>query len=323
MSSSSVDIDGNVWYQVIESRVDFNSSMAIANGIQFIAASSSAKMYWQFYKMDNGNYALRNQATSIRQQLGTCYVAKEVSSSKTQPCMVESDGGDESQEWVITNWGDDTYKLTNAKNGTGYNLDWHPGNPGFMNPTTASTPYQPAQHWKWSSLATINDGAFSTPMAALASSTSSPTTTTGTSRATTTGTSGAISTSSASSAVPGSSTATPTSDASTANSQKSSGLSAGAGAGIGVGVAVLVIAAIAGLIFLILRRRRNQKIPENATELDAPVDGHQNWPVYAKEVPKEAPGHAISHEMYTPPAELAGNEGPRYQSPDYHTPGKR
>lgn len=122
MSSSSVDIDGNVWYQVIESRVDFNSSMAISNGIQFIAASSGNKMYWQFYKLDNGNYALRNQATSIRQQLGTCYVAKEVSSSKTQPCMVDSDGGDESQEWAITNWGDDTYKLTNAKNGTGVSI---------------------------------------------------------------------------------------------------------------------------------------------------------------------------------------------------------
>lgn len=51
--------------------------------------------------------------------MGACYVAKEVSSSKTQPCMVTSDGGDESQEWVITNWGDDTYKFTNAKNGTG------------------------------------------------------------------------------------------------------------------------------------------------------------------------------------------------------------
>lgn len=51
--------------------------------------------------------------------MGACYVAKEVSSSKTQPCMVASDGGDESQEWVITNWGDDTYKFTNVKNGTG------------------------------------------------------------------------------------------------------------------------------------------------------------------------------------------------------------
>lgn len=84
----------------------------------------------------------------------------------------------------------------------------------------------------------------------------------------------------------------------------------------------MVIAAIAGLIFFILRRRKNQKIPNNATELDAPVDGHQNWPVYAKQMPKEAPGHEVSHEIYTPPAELAGNEGPLYQPPGY-APGKR
>ncbi|KAE9987904.1 hypothetical protein EG328_001331 [Venturia inaequalis] len=193
-----------------------------------------------------------------------------------------------------------------------------------MNPTTAATPYQPAQHWQWSSLATINDGAFSTPMAALASSTTSPTTTTGSSKVTTTGASGAVSTASGGSAVPGSSTATPTSDSSASNSsQKSSGLSAGAGAGIGVGIAIVVMAAIAGLILLILRRRRNKKIPNNATEMDAPTDGHQNWPVYAKETPKEVSGQPVTHEMYAPPAELAGNEGPHYQSPGYHQPGKR
>lgn len=57
--------------------------------------------------------------------------------------------------------------------------------------------------------------------------------------------------------------------------------------------------------------------------MDAPVDGHQNWPVYAKEMPKEVPGHEVSHEMYTPPAELAGNEGPLYQPPGYNNPAKR
>lgn len=42
-----------------------------------------------------------------------------------------------------------------------------------MNPTTAATPYQPAQHWRWSSLATINDGAFSTAVAAVSQHTRS------------------------------------------------------------------------------------------------------------------------------------------------------
>jgi hypothetical protein len=122
MTSTSVEIDGNAWYQVIETRVDFNSSMVITgNKIMFVAASPNANQYWMFYKLKNGNYAIRNKFTSQRQQMGACYVAAEKSDSKTQPCMVSADGGDQSQEWIITNWGDDTYKLVNAKNGTGVN----------------------------------------------------------------------------------------------------------------------------------------------------------------------------------------------------------
>lgn len=53
------------------------------------------------------------------------------------------------------------------------------------------------------------------------------------------------------------------------------------------------------------------------------MDGHQNWPVYAKEVPNEVPGHEVSHEMYTPPVELAGNNAPLGSRPPGYHDGKQ
>jgi hypothetical protein len=67
------------------------------------------------------------------------------------------------QEWTIdSSWGDGTFRLQNVANGTGYNLDVHPGTPVFMSNVLAKTPNQPAQHWLMMSKGVINDGAYST-----------------------------------------------------------------------------------------------------------------------------------------------------------------
>jgi hypothetical protein len=70
--------------------------------------------------------------------------------------------GDDSQKWRIDSWGDGTFKFVNVANGSNYNMDCHPGNPLFMSSQTAATPKQPAQHWEFSSIAAIDDGAYST-----------------------------------------------------------------------------------------------------------------------------------------------------------------
>jgi hypothetical protein len=156
------NIDGNVWYAVTESRVNFSSSLQFTNNLIFATESSIVAEYWQFYKLDNGHWAIRNKAAGIEKQLGTCYVANEIAPSKTQACMTGSQNVT-SQEWTIdTSWNDGTYRIQNVGNGTNYNLDVHPGTPVFLSDDLAASPKQPAQHWMLSSKVDINDGAFST-----------------------------------------------------------------------------------------------------------------------------------------------------------------
>jgi hypothetical protein len=156
-------IDSNTWYQLTESRVGFNSSLQY-NGVGiFFALASDAVEAWQFYPVDSGNYQIRNKNTATN-QLGTCHVSSEVTTPKTQPCMVPASSSDDSQKWTVDTWSDGTYKFVNVGNGTAYNMDCHPGNPLFMSDTTAESPKQPAQHWMIQSIGVINDGTFSTPL---------------------------------------------------------------------------------------------------------------------------------------------------------------
>jgi len=75
---------------------------------------------------------------------------------------MQTASGDKSQLWQIEAWGDGTWRFVNVGNGSNYNMDCHPGDPMFMSSVTAAVPNQPAQHWEFSSLAEINDGAYST-----------------------------------------------------------------------------------------------------------------------------------------------------------------
>jgi hypothetical protein len=155
-------IDSNVWYAMTETRVNWTSSLQFTTGLVFATESDVTKEYWQLYHLPNGNWALRNQAAGIAKQLGTCYVSTEIAPSKTQACMVLSENVT-SQEWTIdTSWNDGTYRLQNVANGTGYNLDVHPGTPVFLSNVLDASPNQPAQHWLLSSKLDINDGAYST-----------------------------------------------------------------------------------------------------------------------------------------------------------------
>jgi Ricin-type beta-trefoil lectin domain-like len=157
-------IDSNVWYMLTETRVDFNSSFQYnGNGLFFAARvqTSDSGQLWQFLSIPDGQWQIRNIGSAINQQLATCYVASEVSDSKTQPCMQPS-SNNPSQKWIIDSWGDGTYKFMNVGNGSGYNMDVHPGNPPFMSDQIATTPNQPAQHWEFSSIRDVNDGAYST-----------------------------------------------------------------------------------------------------------------------------------------------------------------
>jgi hypothetical protein len=78
-------IDGNVWYAITETRVNWTSSMQYdGHGLVFSGDNNVAKQMWQFFKLENGNWAIRSQATGINKQLSTCYVASEKADSKVR-----------------------------------------------------------------------------------------------------------------------------------------------------------------------------------------------------------------------------------------------
>ena len=302
------NIDGNVWYQITESRVNFNSSLQVAgSGLVMAAAGVDANQYWQLLSIGNNQYVFRNKVDGINKQLGTCYAASEMDPAHTQPCMLNSIG-DDSQKWAVSTWSDGAYKFVNIGNGSNYNLDCHPGNPMFMSSVIEETPRQPAQHWLIASLATIGDAAYSTtitvrlaPLISLLCFTDSDqdqvSSTSTSASSTAPASTSASATTTASAAPTGTASASPS-----ASPHKSSGLSQGAAAGIGVAVGVCVCLIVAVALFFLVRRRR---VARNISELDGrdalPPDSRVDYK--RAELPSSLPA-----EMYQPPAELAAGE---------------
>jgi len=284
------DLDGNTWYQMTESRVNFTSGLYYnGNGALYFASADTTNMamYWQIYHLKGGNFQFRNRNSNVKQQMGVCYVANEDSPSKTQPCMEDSNETP-GQKWSMDKWADGTYRIKSVANGTNYNLDWHPGNPGFLSPTTADTPKQPAQHWMFQSIGVVEDGIYSTSVVPTKTG-STPSATPG----------------AASASATNSSTSSPTTPPAAQKSTHSS-LSGGAAAGIGIGVALAVLA-VAALAFFLIRRKRKQR-RWNATELPAsmPYGGTEPRKVYEKSAPvHEAPSNPPHYEMYSEPSELS------------------
>jgi hypothetical protein len=133
---------------------------------------------------------------------------------------------DNSMFWTITPWGDGTFFLANAANGT----DWHlqVKSNSLLSMSSNITAPQSGQRFSFSEQGNIvnrpNLSSVALP-AAMSTSTS---------------------------------TASPTSSAPATSSASSGGLSTGAKAGIGAGVGILALIALLGLGFWFLRRRKTR-----------------------------------------------------------------
>lgn len=250
----TVTLDSNVWYHVTEARVDDYDKANFTSALQVedddgVAVWSAVDHYWQFQPVKNGpagRYALRCSRTGVFKQLSACYVADEIDDSKTQPCMRASDGT-KAQMWDITDWGNQTYRFLNVKNGSDYVMDVHPGNPPFMASDLRTNIPQPGRHWLMTSVSDVDDGAFSTVFTKVPSATRSDTITTETSS------------SSETTDAASQSTAPSESTTSSGSSSSSGGISTGAAAGIGVGVGIAVLGMGIGLFFLWWRRRQSRQ----------------------------------------------------------------
>jgi hypothetical protein len=152
--------DSNVWYQITNLAQGFNSSLQWDGfTLSLIGRNPGVNPFWQFLPSSNGSYQIRNKE-DIR-QLTACYEATESAPGNTQPCM-KGTTNDTSQEWNISPWADGTFRLTNVANGTGYNMDHHPGIGVYMSASVVDDPVEPGQHLEIKSLGNIDDGAYST-----------------------------------------------------------------------------------------------------------------------------------------------------------------
>lgn len=152
---------------------------------------------------------------------------------------------DNSMFWAISPWGDGTFYLTNAANGTEWHLNVKSNS--LLSISSNITAPQSGQSFSFNEQGTINQAGFSSVSLPSATSTSTSTST---------------------------SNASPTiyKPASTSSSS-SNGLSTGAKAGIGISVVAVALIALLALGFWFLRRRKRRAAqPSYAAEYDS---GHE------------------------------------------------
>ncbi|KAF6802334.1 transmembrane alpha-helix domain-containing protein [Colletotrichum musicola] len=148
------ELDSNVWYVLTTARQGKVGEQITSCLQDTVPLEAKA-----------GRYVMRLKNTGLREQFSVCWEAEEVYSTKTVGCLRTSTS-DESQQWDVADWGDGMFDLANVANGTGYQLDVHPGSNSFMNDESegkdgvVGTQY--AQRWIMTSHAPVNNKALST-----------------------------------------------------------------------------------------------------------------------------------------------------------------
>ncbi|KAF4342487.1 transmembrane alpha-helix [Fusarium beomiforme] len=312
----ATDLDPNTWYQLSEWAVDDNEGdlksmlQPTAPGGDLRVGDPNRQSYWQFQKIGNkpGRYQLRCSDTTVKKQLSLCYRPEIINEKRrTRPCLMPTDDSEE-QQWDVALWGsDDTYRITNVKNGTKLNMDCIPNGPVIMNPDLEGD--QPRQHWLMSSVGKVNNEMYSTLYTAPPESTGE---TTATASTTGSGSTVASATSDPSSSV--------TSDESSDGGSSSSGLSSGAVAGISVGVTLGVVALALAAFFFWRRNRRKYQVagtgspdspgkPESSTLAASSNPAYSS--VYSAEKNGASPAAELMHEQR--PVELSTGQDQRHE----------
>lgn len=168
------NFDENAWYQLSLLQRPNDGLVAGPYGTNstFFATkdSSVAWQWWQLFPLPNTSqtYLVRSgnnsnvflgvyRNTNTSSWLGLC-LTDQLDCSNLPYLKY---GADDSCVWTIKSWGNGAYYLTNASNGTKYNLDELPNHTWlYMNNNISID--APGQQWTFSSISSINDFAFST-----------------------------------------------------------------------------------------------------------------------------------------------------------------
>ncbi|KAF5678224.1 transmembrane alpha-helix [Fusarium denticulatum] len=312
----ATDLDSNVWYQLSELAVDDNDGdlksmlKPTAPGGDLRVGTPNGNSYWQFQKIGDkpGRYQLRCSDTTVKKQLSICYRPEVIDAKlRTRPCLMPIEDS-EMQQWDISLWDSDTYRLTNVKNGTKWNLDCIPNGPVILSSDLEGA--QPRQHWLMSSVGLVNNEMYSTVYTAPPESTGESTATAGT-----TGSDSTAGTATADSNNPSN-----TNSESNDGGSSSGGLSTGAVAGISVGVTLGVVALALAAFFFWRRNKRKYQVagtgspdspgkPGNSPMAVSPNPAYSS--VYSAEKNNATPAAEMMHEQR--PVELSTGQHQRHE----------
>ncbi|KXH45105.1 transmembrane alpha-helix domain-containing protein [Colletotrichum simmondsii] len=181
---SQASLDSNTWYLLSDARVTNITGPIIgclqqtSNGLRTYSCDDKETMAWQFQPVNStkDRYLIRSNATSVRLQLSACWDPAETANGHTAVCMRRTTS-DKSQMWDILDWGDGTFDLLNAANGSSYIVDRHAGSGVFMSDQIAGSAVSdsvdvPGQRWIIRGDRAVNDPAYSTVFSEAPSSTS-------------------------------------------------------------------------------------------------------------------------------------------------------
>ncbi|PVH75326.1 hypothetical protein DL98DRAFT_658233 [Cadophora sp. DSE1049] len=232
--------------------------------------TTKAQQLWQLYPFNSTYYVLRSRDSGPLGYLTVKFQTGEDTPGKTVPLMTNASISDNSMFWQIEPWGDGTFFLTNAANGTAWHLEKKPNS--LMAMSSNITAPQNGQRFSFKQLGQIQNEKFTTVVTPTGTATTIP--------------SGSITNSPAPSSSP-----------------SSSGLSTGAKAGIGAGVGVAALIALLILGFFLLKRRKRAAQPsvQEPTPPYEPIS-QQPYETEGKQLNSEGPGELDAPVAH--PAEL-------------------
>jgi hypothetical protein len=161
------NFSSNSWYQLkIKSNTQSMDGTALYNettgsGAAFfkITNTSNPEQQWQIIPFNSTYYILRTHASGPLGCLTVSYSPGETTPGSTVPLMRNATLGDDSILWQISPWGDGTFYMTNAANGTDWHLMMKLGS--LMAMSSNITEPQNGQSFSFNLTGTINDARFS------------------------------------------------------------------------------------------------------------------------------------------------------------------
>jgi hypothetical protein len=159
-------LDVNTWYAVFHQ--PSNQSIVFQlipdnnNGSLTMLAPdpNSLNWYWQILAFGS-YYYFRNRALGVSKQLDVWQNFEDTDPDNTHPIMADTNVNAPGQQWQMTDTSENGYWfLTTVANGTNAHLDVHNLYPEPFFDTVAENNI--GEYWSFSSIAPINDVAFST-----------------------------------------------------------------------------------------------------------------------------------------------------------------